>query len=167
MSRNTAFAAEHEPFRDHPHLQLQDSNTGGPVQFLNPTRGQFHHTKLVPSKETSNWPASNSSVDEEELQDEIPASQVSFLWRSRDNRKGRHTIGIKKLEDGEEGQYLVPPPTTEWKQIAKGILRMFTHFPYWDISWWVAMCKSIPYHVPEHFRICTIKDGASEIWADN
>jgi hypothetical protein len=118
------------------------------VSFLNPTKAQFHHSDLSKnaSLDSANETSSPPASDEEKAypgKDETTASRVSFLWRSRDNRKGRHTIAIGKPQLGEEARYIVPARTTEARQIAKGILRMFTVFPYWDISWWVAVIFSL------------------------
>jgi hypothetical protein len=52
-------------------------------------------------------------------------------------------MAIGEPQPGEEDRFIVPLPTTEARQIAKGILRMFTVFPYWDISWWVAVTFTI------------------------
>jgi hypothetical protein len=52
-------------------------------------------------------------------------------------------MAIGEPQPGEEDRFIVPRPTTEARQILKGILRMFTVFPYWDISWWVAVIFTI------------------------
>ena len=142
LLRSKAFHPMREPFREHDDLHLEPSRVHGPVPFLNPTKAQFHHTNLsekLHDLEDEVTPSTSPS-DEEKVNGQQSttgqrASEVSFLWRSRDNRKGRHTISVKS---DSSGRYVVPPKTTEFRQIARGILRMFTFFPYWDISWWVA-----------------------------
>jgi hypothetical protein len=159
MSRSRSFALSREPFRENDSLQPHYPRITGPgkyitwkkrsgtdkpiVSWLNPTKAQFHHSHLLnkASLEKANV-TSTAASDEEKAypsKNETTTSHVSFLWRSRDNRKGRHTMAIGKPQSGEEDRYIVPARTTEARQIAKGILRMFTVFPYWDISWWVAV----------------------------
>lgn len=155
MPRNHTFAPEREPFRDVDALHPHHARISGPVSFLHPTRAQFHHTGLSDKKTTdsldsTSTPAASdeekaypsNGTDEEQAypsDDKATANHVSFLWRSRDNRKGRHTLAVRTPPPGQEGNYIVPRHTTETRQIAKGIIRMFTVFPYWDISWWVAV----------------------------
>ena len=70
--------------------------------------------------------------------DEQPASNIEFKWRSRDNRKGRHQLLVEPAKDLATAKYLVPESTSSLRAIARGMLRMVTQFPYWDISWLVA-----------------------------
>jgi hypothetical protein len=126
------------------HAQRDGGANKSTVRFLNPTKAQFHHSELSneTASEYANGTSSNAASDEEKAypsKDETTAGHVSFLWRSRHNRKGRHTMAIAKPQPGEDDRFIVPAPTTEARQIAKGILRMFTVFPYWDISWWIAV----------------------------
>ena len=37
------------------------------------------------------------------------------------------------------GKYLTPPPTATLRETLKGIWRMFTTYPYWDVSYLVAV----------------------------
>ena len=138
------FTPGREPHRDNEALHLFGARTKGPVSFLNPTRAQFHHSKFAsaPAVNHANGAASTSVSDEEKAdepsKDETTAPRVSFLWRSRDNRKGRHALAVPNPQSSKDDKYIVPGHTTQARQIGKGILRMFTTFPYWDISWWVA-----------------------------
>lgn len=135
MSRNQSFQPSREPFREHDLIQIHDNHTGGPFSILNPTRAHFRHT-AIPSKQTS----STTGSDEEKAEpakDEQFAFDIDFKWRSRDNRKGRHAIGVH-ASTATSGRYMTPRPTNALREVAKGILRMATQYPYWDVSWLVA-----------------------------
>ena len=133
MPRNTAFHSQrHEPFRSQSHLELQ--HITGPFSFLNPTRATFIH--LNPKGE--NLEQSNQNVEQRRPeQDEQLAAKVALKWRSRDNRKGRHTLVVDpSLESSTP--FLIPNSTSGLREVGKGILRMTRQYPYWDISWLVA-----------------------------
>jgi hypothetical protein len=49
---------------------------------------------------------------------------------------GRHAITVTPDIDGK---YLTPPPTGSLRETAKGIWRMFVTYPYWDVSYLVAV----------------------------
>lgn len=74
-------------------------------------------------------------------------SGIGLSWTSRDNRKGRHAL-VLGAEDLRGGKYILPPYSYQSKaNSAKnrlraavyGTSRMFTHYPYWDISYLVAV----------------------------
>lgn len=135
MSRNQSFQPSREPFRDHDLIQIHDNHIGGPFSFLNPTRAHFRHTAL-PTKQTS----STTGSDEEKAEptkDEQFAFDIGFKWRSRDNRKGRHAL-VVQASTATSDRYIIPRPTNALREVAKGILRMATQYPYWDVSWLVA-----------------------------
>lgn len=72
-----------------------------------------------------------------------PQSKVSYLWTSRNDRKGRHAIVVdkRKPEDGgSEGshQYDTPPSSASWRTIGRTLWRMLVSYPVWDVSWLVA-----------------------------
>jgi hypothetical protein len=50
---------------------------------------------------------------------------------------GRHALLITPEID-QNAQYLTPPPTSNAKEVLKGIWRMFSTYPYWDVSYLVA-----------------------------
>jgi hypothetical protein len=50
---------------------------------------------------------------------------------------GRHALVIVPESDNN-AKYLTPPPTNTSKAILKGIWRMFSKCPYWDVSYLVA-----------------------------
>ena len=142
MPRNNAFySSAHEPLRTNPFIDIQHDRVTGPFSFLNPTRAAF---KPTPSKDqsfgTSCSPGANHihSKNTHCRQDnEQSASKVEFQWRSRDNRKGRHTLVVDPSSDSS-APYLTPKATSSALEILRGIGRMCTQFPYWDVSYLVA-----------------------------
>jgi len=145
MPRNKSFRANREPFRDNGHkLRLDESEVEGPVCFFNPTRACFIHPASVLGKGDNTVSKQHQTPTEDEDQDERaptteqPAATVKFLWRSRDNRKGRHALLVQRPLAGEEAPFLTPRRTSHPKEVAKNIWRTLTYFPVWDISWLVA-----------------------------
>ena len=139
----TAFhSPSHEPLRDHRSLELQHDHVDGPISFLNPTRAAYKHNlgnneSFDDTNKSSNGTGGQIS-EAKELQDgEQSASNVEFVWSSRNNRKGRHALIVDPSLD-PTAPYIIPRVTTTLKETAKGIGRMVTQYPYWDISWLVA-----------------------------
>ncbi|KAF7122216.1 hypothetical protein CNMCM5793_000173 [Aspergillus hiratsukae] len=124
MPRSQAFHAGRQPLQDE-RVPLESPRVYGPLAFCNPTRAHF--------------PLSTCPHDEQEP---IPGPRIERLWRSRDNRKGRHALTIHQRPPGVEGKKY-PRKTVHPIAIGKGILLMFTTFPYWDISFWVAYVFTI------------------------
>jgi hypothetical protein len=124
MTRSTRLSDRHEvKFLGHHHVD-------GPFSFLNPTHAEVD---LQPSKE----PESDPSADKLET-NEITNGKASFLWRSRDNRKGRHAVILEDSDDPNYSQDNLFTRTQSLKEVWKGILRMVFQYPYWDISYLVA-----------------------------
>ncbi|KAI9864359.1 MAG: hypothetical protein M1813_003279 [Trichoglossum hirsutum] len=124
MPRNERFTSGYEPF-----LKLQ-FHVSGPLSILNPTRA---YLKRIPS------PVPQRHGDDTRQEgpagaDRQVASGYEYQWRSRDNRKGRHALLIR-----EDMPRPHPPPTSSTRQVLRGVLRMFTSCPYWDISYLVAV----------------------------
>lgn len=146
MPRNKAFYSHsHEPLRAHKCLKLQHDRITGPFSFLNPTRASFEHT--LPEKTNSGCLKENfdgvydglvSEENSPRQKDEQLASNIEFKWRSRDNRKGRHTL-VVDLSSDPSSKYLVPKETSGARAVLHGVLRMVTQYPYWDVSWLVAV----------------------------
>jgi len=122
MRRNKSFESDREPFRDHDSLELQKSRVTGPFSALHPTEARYH----------INAPPDSAGLESQSK----PPSNVAFKWRSRDNRKGRHTLVVRPSDPSS--QYQAPPPTSSIGRIMRTIGRMFFYYPVWDISWWVA-----------------------------
>ena len=146
MQRSNGFHPSHEPFRSHQSLELQKDHTSGPFSFLNPTRAYYRHSALKDQKHTSldSGPEElrNRRTSETEKginnHDEQSASDVEFKWRSRDNRKGRHALVIQPTAD-QFAPYLTPKFSSTLRETIRGIKRMVTRYPYWDVSYLVAI----------------------------
>lgn len=106
--------------RDHNPL-LQHAR--GPVPFLNPTQGLLRHA--------------GEAVDSAPIKRRPSLDGVHFLWRSRDNRKGRHPLRVPRRTDNESS-VAAPRPSSHPKEVLSGVVRTLTQFPVWDISWLVA-----------------------------
>jgi hypothetical protein len=125
MSRSRSFHSDREPLQHDSTLQLDEDKVRGALSFLNPTHARF-------------TPASLDSVLEDARRPgDTPTSNVEFKWTSRNNRKGRHALLVHQSE-GDQGKYASPPPTSGMKELFKGIRRMLTYFPIWDVSYLVA-----------------------------
>ncbi|KAK4508430.1 hypothetical protein PRZ48_002168 [Zasmidium cellare] len=70
-----------------------------------------------------------------------PGTDMAYLWRSRDNRKGRTSIAVPR-DDGQEPSKR-PRFTASRSQVAKGILRMFIVFPYYDMAYLVGVSFAV------------------------
>lgn len=132
MARNSQFRPDREPLQDQPNLQLRRSHVSGPFSFLNPTWAWYAPTTDHRVGETSESRPSPS-----------PPAHVQHLWRSRDNRKGRHALRVDYRVPPGESEYVSPPPTSTWQVAARGILCMATHAPYWDVSYLVAVTFTV------------------------
>lgn len=133
MRRNEYFHPLREPLRADESLQLHHAS--GPFAFLNPTRAYYNYS-VVP--ETQAYELKDEASKSSHTDDDQPASHIGFDWRSRNNRKGRHALTISP-SSLSSAVYLTPKPSSNYGQIAKGITRMFTLFPYWDVSYLVAV----------------------------
>ena len=138
MARNKQFHEFHEPFKSNSQLNTSHDRTFGPLSFLNPTTAHFRHHDLS-TGHTSNSDAEKEENGDNQDRDTILASDVEFKWSSRNNRKGRHALVVDPSTTESEAKYRTPRPTTELAEVVKGIVRMFTQFPYWDVSWHVAI----------------------------
>ena len=142
MMRNKSFSPSHQPFQTRDAIQLADAHTTGPFAFLNPTRAHFTHTAKPPEEhpgsDDDHLAVSSAQGKEHQSEDEQLASDIEFKWRSRDNRKGRHALIVQPSSLGTS-QYLTPKPTSTLQATGKGVLRMLTQYPYWDVSYLVAV----------------------------
>jgi hypothetical protein len=151
--RNSVFHPSYEPLRSH--HKLSRVHTTGPLSFLHPTHAVFEHADLngrrasAPVRRIS-ADSDTNTLDEEKAAhphrprpDEQFARNISFQWRSRDNRKGRHSLLVEPVSRESEANFIVPERTNTVRAVLKGILRMFTVFPYWDISYWIGLLYTI------------------------
>ena len=126
--KNRQFGA-HEPYEDAPSIRLVGAN--GSFGFLHPTSAVFtvDDTTFILNAASASPSTPVTSLDLYQSNGEI-----SLLWRSRDNRKGRHAL-LLRPQPGK------PPraPTNTVAAVLHGIRLMLTRFPYQDISWWIAV----------------------------
>lgn len=113
--RNKTFHSAREPLKHDDALHLEHDHVIGPIPFLNPTQAYFQH---------------------------VSQSGVRFRWTSRNNRKGRHAITIKR-QTPTESQPVNLTPTSSLGGITRGIWHMLTYYPIWDISFDVAFIFTI------------------------
>lgn len=134
LSRSKTFDHHFEPLEHHASLQLIPSRISGPFNFLNPTRANFQH-KRSGDKDGGLSEKRSQRIDDESNERLREADEVEYRWNPRNNRKGRHQLDITPRPDGK---YLVPESTSSIREVVRNLLRMLTHYPYWDISWLVA-----------------------------
>lgn len=134
----------------------------GPVPFLNPT------TRLLPLQkpqhsggdeqaapqpptaggdedgEPQKQPSSSTPVPAQATTSTATPAGIYHIWRSRDNRKGRHALVLTpSARDSTSltGRQHQPRPlraTTTLRATLQGISRMFLRYPVWDVSYDVA-----------------------------
>ncbi|MDI1492376.1 MAG: hypothetical protein OHK93_003590 [Ramalina farinacea] len=142
MTRNHHFHSQ-GPLQSHESLQLQNDRVHGPSIFFNPTRAYFTHQRLPPKAGAGSDSQASRPSDEAKHHQDIAltvtspaASNVEYKWRSRDNRKGRHALVVKPTNKPD----IIPPSrTSTFRATLQGLIRMCTYFPYWDISYLVAV----------------------------
>lgn len=127
MHHNRYFQPSREPLKSHKNLHLYHAS--GPFLFFNPTCAIYTHAPKTEKEPPESIPRGEK---------EHYASKINFQWRSRDNRKGRHTLVVDPSLQSD-AHYVVPKTSLSLQSTAKGILRMCTLFPYWDISYLVAL----------------------------
>ncbi|KAI0139338.1 hypothetical protein GGR57DRAFT_496214 [Xylariaceae sp. FL1272] len=119
------------------------TNSKGPFGFLNPTTRYVKATGSPGAKPAVNGAKSGGPPDE----DVWGSAGIYHLWRSRDNRKGRHAIlGMYKkiptriAEDHVARHSLNHPHATDTlRESMRGIGKMFVRYPVWDVSYDVAL----------------------------
>jgi hypothetical protein len=134
MGRSNIFAGSRLPLGSNAQFTAANTPTTGPFGFLNPTRHFLVHRPSRVRKEPE------SDGDEETM---VPADDVQFRWTSRNNRKGRHELDYTPAKDPQHAKYLAPESTSSPHEIIKVIIRMFTYYPFWDISWLIAYIFSV------------------------
>ncbi|KAH8685723.1 integral membrane protein [Tricladium varicosporioides] len=135
----------------HNHEKKEAALAYGPFGFLNPTVRRYPISWVPPPHKKNE---SEEGLKDEETEGrgkkqkdinnrgEIRAEDVQREYRTRDNRKGRHALLISPSL-AASARYLTPPPTSSLAQTFYGILRMFTWFPIWDVSYLVAVVFTI------------------------
>jgi hypothetical protein len=134
MGRTRDFLEARIPLRWNSNMKPSRTPTAGPFGFLNPTRYHLTHSPTL---------ASNGPDAEDDGEEMVPADAIKFRWTSRNNRKGRHELDYIPAVDPATARYLAPESTASLREVIKNIVRMFTCYPVWDISWLVAYIFTI------------------------
>ncbi|KAI7498931.1 hypothetical protein KC367_g4877 [Hortaea werneckii] len=143
LTRNKTFHPAHEPLQNRKDLQLDANKIHGPLPFLNPTRADYDHVPVKPGADTGTvtkaMEESGSTQPTPRDNDETsPATR--YRWTSRNNRKGRHALVVKRAQPTPASpEKETPRPTAHPREILSGIRRMFTSCPVWDVSYDVAV----------------------------
>lgn len=129
----------------------------GPIAFLNPTtRFQSLHPppKGAPPDDTppprpSPQDAAQTDEDDDDAETPQPSPRSSpasagytgvyTVWRSRDNRKGRHALHLTPSHAARLASPSSPKRTDTLSAAVAGIARMFVRWPVWDVSYDVAV----------------------------
>ncbi|KAL8686871.1 MAG: hypothetical protein Q9218_006801 [Villophora microphyllina] len=139
MVRNNTFPSSYKPFHSQDANELQEPHITGPFSFLNPTRAHLRLAAIpqrLSSSDTLHHTATSNGDAAKLGNEEQYFPSIAFKWRSRDNRKGRHALVVAPPESAD---YTTPKPTSTLRETGRGILRMATQYPYWDISYLVAV----------------------------
>lgn len=114
---------------DHNHLHSEAIHSSGPLNFLHPTT-RYHPATVTPREQQQQQHEPKTFTEKKHT------SQVYHVWRSRDNRKGRHRAVITgqgpKPRDATDGK-------SRLRKTALGLARLVTRFPVWDVSYLVAV----------------------------
>lgn len=123
----------------------------GPVGFLNPTtrflsvhrpKGHTADTSTTKVNEETNGSSPDTAKGPASPALEKPTSHtgVYTLWRSRDNRKGRHALVLTPSAAKNKTGVAAPAAyTNTWSATTSGIKRMIFRYPVWDVSYDVAV----------------------------
>ncbi|KAF4983307.1 hypothetical protein FZEAL_1245 [Fusarium zealandicum] len=114
-------------FQDHftgRHYDAEHST--GPLKFLNPT-----NIYMIADKR-------NVGKDQQPPRPSGQAPRVAYVWRSRDNRKGRHAL-VVAADSQKHEEIEGPKPTHTWDQTLRGMAKMMLRYPVWDVSYDVAI----------------------------
>jgi hypothetical protein len=126
---------EHGPQDHFSPAHYQADKLVGAFSFLHPTK-RYIPLQASPARANSDAPTpgqeSSSSGDQDQWQ-----NHVYHMWRSRDNRKGRHAV-VMSPEAAAAAGIGTPTPTNTLKETARGLLKMVIRYPIWDVSYDVA-----------------------------
>ena len=113
-----------------------------PCSFLNPTV-RYHPIPATPAPDhpPEHTPSQNQHDKQRPPSAPGPEHGVYHIWRSRDNRKGRHAALVPRrppaMEDTATATF--PRATNSAAETFKGLIKMATRFPVWDVSYDVAV----------------------------
>ncbi|KAM5352495.1 hypothetical protein ACJ41O_005217 [Fusarium nematophilum] len=129
----------------------------GPFKFLNPTKRY-----LVAEKKAIG--ARDAGEAQQPAQPSARAPKVAYIWRSRDNRKGRHALAVN-VDPWKHDTTKSPKPSNTWQQTARGVAKMFLRYPVWDVSYDVAVIftiGSVIWVINGFFSWLPVQDPSSE-----
>ncbi|KAJ9156310.1 Integral membrane protein [Pleurostoma richardsiae] len=128
----------------------------GPLSFFNPTTRVLpvHRPRAGRRAASAGHPAQPAGGAP--LEKEHTRSGVYHVWRSRDNRKGRHAVTVKPgayaaaagaaaaaaapgAQQGRPSLSRPPRATDTLAETLRGLARMALRFPVWDVSYDVAV----------------------------
>jgi hypothetical protein len=107
----------------------------GPLESLNPTKRY-----LIADKKLTTRP--NKGPVQQAARTSARGPGVAFVWRSRDNRKGRHALAVS-VDPGNHDATKGPRPSNTWNQTLRGVSKMLLRYPVWDVSYDVAVVFTI------------------------
>ncbi|KAM3552777.1 hypothetical protein ARSEF4850_007232 [Beauveria asiatica] len=107
-----------------PNLALRQGSVSGPFAFLNPTTAIFDIR------------ADDGLADAEHPEQ---GERARIRWNAREFRKGRHIFLLPRAAPLAHRLRNTSKP----KRVLLGILRMFTVFPYWDVSWLIGVSFTV------------------------
>jgi hypothetical protein len=147
LKRFERFDTGFEPHEHDDSVRLKSETTAGPFHFLNPTRADFESPFSVAKaqqKTSGEQDRATKEATEEGSQPdsntESSSEHANIQWRSRDNRKGRHQLVIRKpAEQSQKAGFKTPEVTSTFHQTAIGLWRMLTIYAIWDVSYLVAV----------------------------
>lgn len=108
-------------------------HSAGPFKFFNPTKRY-----MVAGKRQVTAP----EVERDQLPTSGQVPKVAYVWRSRDNRKGRHALAVD-VDPHKHEKTKSPKPTNTINRTLGGIAKMFLRYPVWDVSYDVAVIFTI------------------------
>lgn len=115
-----------------------------PFSFLNPTT-RYHPitpSRLVSEEKREPSPDEHQDTTQQHSPAQTPQDNgIYHIWRSRDNRKGRHAALVPRPTPGaeEKAAASVPRATNSFAETLKGLVKMVTRYPIWDVSYDVAV----------------------------
>ncbi|KAK9437439.1 Endo-polygalacturonase PG1 [Metarhizium brunneum] len=128
--RNASFADPRWEPRS-PSLALRKNSVAGPFGFLNPTTAIYDIQR--------NDRPGGDGADAADIADTEGQERAKVRWNARDYRKGRHILILPRAAPLTSRLERSSNP----HRILLSISRMFTLFPYWDVSWLVGVSFTI------------------------
>ena len=122
----------------------------GALRFLNPT-ARYHPLSPSPRPSSTESAAADGGPShrqgQQQGQKHDGQGHYYTVWRSRDNRKGRHAVVVtdksllKRPVAGknEEAEHVALRATNTLAETWRGVVKMATRFPVWDVSYDVAV----------------------------